>query len=196
MPIHFACRRIDYLTWLKNVLQFARLERGADSGCVETLTAAEMLGRFESRIKERAAEVDWEIGLEIDESIANFSFSTQPATVEQIIFNLVDNACKYARPSSQPRIDLKISRHGKTLGIYVQDFGPGVPVKYRKRMFQPFCKSDQDAANTAPGVGLGLALCRRMASSLGGKLKIADRKNKLDRHSAGACFVLELPIQN
>jgi len=35
-----------------------------------------------------------------------------------------------------------------------------------------------------------------MASSLGGKLKIADRKNRLDRDSAGACFVLELPIQN
>ena len=63
-------------------------------------------------------------------------------------------------------------------------------------MFQPFCKSDQDAANTAPGVGLGLALCRRMASSLGGKLKITDRKNKLDSNSTGACFVLELPIQD
>jgi len=191
------CLQADRLSHLvENVLQFARLERGADSGSVETLTAAEMLGRFESRIKERAAEVDWEIALEIDESVANFRFATQPATVEQIIFNLVDNACKYARPSSQPRIDLKIFRHGKTLAIYVQDFGPGVPIKYRKRMFQPFCKSDQDAANTAPGVGLGLALCRRMASSLGGKLKIADRKNKLDRHSTGACFVLELPIQN
>jgi len=191
------CLQADRLSHLvENVLQFARLERGADSGCVETLTAAEMLGRFESRIKERAAEVDWKIALEIDESVADLRFATQPATVEQIIFNLVDNACKYARPSSQPRIDLKISRHGKTLAIYVQDFGPGVPVKYRKRMFQPFCKSDQDAANTAPGVGLGLALCRRMAASLGGKLKIADRKNKLDRHSAGACFVLELPIQN
>jgi signal transduction histidine kinase len=191
------CLQADRLSHLvENVLQFARLEKGADFGSVETLTAVELLGRFESRIKERAAEVDWEVGVEIDESMKDFRFATQPATVEQIIFNLVDNACKYARPSSQPRIDLKILRHGRTLAIYVQDFGPGVPVKYRKRMFQPFCKSDQDAANTAPGVGLGLALCRRMASSLGGKLKIADRKNRLDRDSAGACFVLELPIQN
>lgn len=191
------CLQADRLSHLvENVLQFARLERGADFGSVETLTAVEMLGRFESRIKERAGEVDWEVRVEIEQSINEFRFSTQPATVEQIIFNLVDNACKYARPSSQPRIDLTILRHGKTLAIYVQDFGPGVPVKYRKRMFQPFCKSDQDAANTAPGVGLGLALCRRMASSLGGKLKIADRKNKFDRVSVGACFVLELPIHN
>jgi signal transduction histidine kinase len=191
------CLQADRLSNLvENVLQFARLERGADFGSVETLTAAEMLGRFESRIKERAGEIDWEVGVEIDQSINDFKISTQPATVEQIIFNLVDNACKYAKPSSKPRIDLKILRHGKTIAIYVQDFGPGVPVKYRKRMFQPFCKSDQDAANTAPGVGLGLALCRRMASSLGGKLKIADRKSKLDRDSAGACFVLELPINN
>lgn len=191
------CTQADRLSHLvENVLQFARLERGADFGAVETLTAVELLGRFESRVKERAAEVDWEVRFEMDESINDWRFATQPATVEQIIFNLVDNACKYARPSSKPRIDLKILRYGKKLAIYVQDFGPGVPVKYRKRMFQPFCKSDQDAANTAPGVGLGLALCRRMASSLGGKLKITDRKNKLDSNSTGACFVLELPIQD
>ena len=191
------CIQADRLSHLvENVLQFARLERGADFGAVETLSAVELLGRFESRVKERAAEVDWEVRFEMDESVNDLRFTTQPATVEQIIFNLVDNACKYARPSSKPRIDLKILRHGKTLEIYLQDFGPGVPVKYRKRMFQPFCKSDQDAANTAPGVGLGLALCRRMASSLGGKLKITDRKNKLDSNSTGACFVLELPIQN
>ncbi|MGI9495054.1 MAG: sensor histidine kinase [Mariniblastus sp.] len=191
------CLQADRLSHLvENVLQFARLERGADFGSVEKLTAAEMIGRFESRLKERASEVEWEVGLEIDDSMKDFSFATQPATVEQIVFNLVDNACKYAWPSSQPKLDLKILRHGKNVAIYVQDFGPGIPVQYRKRMFQPFCKSDQDAANTAPGVGLGLALCRRMAVSLGGKLKIADRKNKLDRDSAGACFILELPIRN
>ncbi|MDE0938274.1 MAG: HAMP domain-containing sensor histidine kinase [Mariniblastus sp.] len=189
------CLQADRLSHLvENVLQFARLERGADFGCVETLTAAEIMGRFESRIKERAAEVDWKVAVAIDESMRDLRFATQPATVEQIVFNLVDNACKYARPSSQSKIDLKILRRGKSVEIYVQDYGPGVPVKYRKRMFQPFCKSDQDAANTAPGVGLGLALCRRMASSLGGKLKIVDRKNKLDRNSTGACFVLELPV--
>ncbi len=191
------CLQADRLSHLvENVLQFARLERGADFGSVEKLTASEMFGRFESRLKERASEVEWMIGIEIDDSMKDFSFATQPATVEQIVFNLVDNACKYARPSSQPKINLKSLRHGKSVVIYVQDFGPGIPVKYRKRMFQPFCKSDQDAANTAPGVGLGLALCRRMAISLGGKLKIADRKNKLDRNSAGACFILELPIKN
>ena len=189
------CLQADRLSHLvENFLQFARLERGAAFGCVEPLTAAEIMGRFESRIKERAAEVDWKVAVAIDESMRDLRFATQPATVEQIVFNLVDNACKYAHPSSQSKIDLKILRRGKSVEIYVQDYGPGVPVKYRKRMFQPFCKSDQDAANTAPGVGLGLALCRRMASSLGGKLKIVDRKNKLDRNSTGACFVLELPV--
>jgi len=54
-------------------------------------------------------------------------------------------------------------------------------------MFQPFRKSDIDAANSAPGVGLGLALCRRMARSQGGRL---FHESQTD----GALFVLELPL--
>ena len=56
-------------------------------------------------------------------------------------------------------------------------------------MFQPFRKSDQDAANSAPGVGLGLALCRRMARAMGGKLELAETPT-------GAKLVLEIPIND
>ena len=65
------CLQADRLSHLvENVLQFARLERGADFGSVETLTAAEILERFESRVKERAGEIDWEVGVEIDQSLS------------------------------------------------------------------------------------------------------------------------------
>ena len=55
-------------------------------------------------------------------------------------------------------------------------------------MFLPFRKSDQDAANTEQGVGLGLALCRRMARSLGGSLTLEDGQ-------PGARLVLDVPVK-
>jgi signal transduction histidine kinase len=54
-------------------------------------------------------------------------------------------------------------------------------------MFRPFSKSAHEAAHTAPGVGLGLALSRRLARDMGGELRLDE--NVTD----GACFVLTLP---
>jgi signal transduction histidine kinase len=57
----------------------------------------------------------------------------------------------------------------------------------RRRLFRSFSKSAREAACSAPGIGLGLALSRRLAKDMGGRLE-------LDRSvSDGACFVLRLP---
>jgi len=55
-----------------------------------------------------------------------------------------------------------------------------------KKLFQPFAKSATEAAHSAPGVGLGLALCRRLARELSGTLE-------LESNTGGACFCLTLP---
>ncbi len=178
----------DRLTHLvENVLQFARLERGATSGSNETLMIEDLFDRFSSRLVERANQAEMKLSIDIDDSISNLQFKTQPSTIEQVLFNLVDNACKYALPSSNNQIEISCRRRGRVLQFSVRDYGPGVATKYKKRMFQPFCKSDQDAANTAEGVGLGLALCCRMAASLGGRLYHEDCDD-------GASFVLEIAV--
>ena len=71
--------------------------------------------------------------------------------------------------------------------ISLRDHGPGISAAGRKRLFQPFSKSVHEAANTAPGVGLGLALSRRLAHDLGGKLQLQSPAG------GGAEFVLTLP---
>jgi C4-dicarboxylate-specific signal transduction histidine kinase len=68
----------------------------------------------------------------------------------------------------------------------VRDHGPGIPAGATRRLFRPFSKSARDAANTAPGVGLGLALSRRLAVDLGGWLAA-------EANHGGADFVLTLP---
>jgi signal transduction histidine kinase len=57
-----------------------------------------------------------------------------------------------------------------------------------RRLFQPFSKSAHEAAHTAPGIGLGLALCRRLSRSMGGDLRL------IGRGEHGACFELRLPL--
>ena len=110
------------------------------------------------------------------------------SAVERILFNLVDNACKYACSSSDKRIHLVIDRDGRFARLRVWDHGPGVSSEQIPSLFRPFSKSAHAAAHSAPGVGLGLALSRRLASRMGGELAL-DRSFR-----RGACFVLTLPV--
>ena len=113
---------------------------------------------------------------------------TDVTAVEQIIFNLVDNACKYGRGVDGGTIRVTGSANGRRAAVAVRDDGPGVAAEEGKRLFRPFHKSATEAAHTQPGVGLGLALSRRLAKALGGRLELANPGE------SGAEFRLELPL--
>src|SRR5262249_51781392 len=107
--------------------------------------------------------------------------------VEQILFNLIDNACKYANQAADKRVHVTVSCQSQRVMIMVRDHGPGICATGRRKLFQPFSKSVHEAASTAPGVGLGLALSRRLAAELGGRLELCSANDE------GAAFVLTLP---
>jgi signal transduction histidine kinase len=172
---------------VENVLQYARLERGRPGKRREEVSLAGILDRCESRLAERAAQAEMKLEVEIEESDRALVLATDSAAVEQILFNLVDNACKYAAQAADKRIHLHIASGQRTVRIAVRDHGPGISRAGRKKLFRPFSKSVHEAASTAPGVGLGLALCRRLAADLGGRLELESPPE------GGAAFALTLP---
>jgi K+-sensing histidine kinase KdpD len=121
----------------------------------------------------------------MDRQVANVSITTDQSVVEQILFNLVDNAAKYARTATDRRIHVTVTGDGGQIAFTVSDHGPGF--KHGAGRLRPFAKSAEESAESAPGVGLGLALCRRLARHLGGRLQI-DAAN-----GAGASVSLLLP---
>ncbi len=181
--------RLSHL--VENVLQFARLERSNQKSRLECVRLGELLDRFQDRLRDRATRCGAELVLAIADPVPDLKMKTDPGALEQILFNLVDNACKYARQAPDRRIILSGDlSSGDRLQLSVRDFGPGIRKQDRQHVFQPFRKSDMEAANTAPGVGLGLALCRRMAQSLGGRLTIEDAGDG----QPGALLRLEIPL--
>lgn len=181
-------READRLYHLvENVLQFARLERSARGTRKEQTSWDQLLSRFLDRLQQRSDQGNMDLVVTMSDTDRQRVFETDPAALEQILFNLVDNACKYARDADDRRIQLAVAFSADRLKVSVRDYGPGVDSVVRKRMFQPFSKSDQTAADTAQGVGLGLALCRRMAASLGGTLTLGDA-------SPGAEMILQIPV--
>ncbi len=172
-----------------NVLSYARLERGRAGSHREPITVQALLDRCLERLTERATQAGLALSPDSELDLADVTVVTDAAAVEQILFNLVDNAAKYAGRCQDRRLHLEIARGEHRITIRLRDHGPGVSHQVERRLFQPFSKSAEDAAHSAPGVGLGLALSRRLARELGGQLALEHNS------SAGATFLLTLPIQ-
>jgi signal transduction histidine kinase len=178
----------DRLTHLvANVLAYARLERGQPASRMESLTVEKLLAVVTQRLADRAMQAQFQLRIEPFGPVLGCVVRTDPTAVEQILFNLVDNACKYAASTANHTLHLSVVHQGVKVNIRLLDHGPGISAAEQRRLFQPFRKSAKQAAHSAPGVGLGLALSRRLARDMNCEL----------RHEAttdGACFVLILPM--
>ncbi|MFO0914327.1 MAG: HAMP domain-containing sensor histidine kinase [Pirellulales bacterium] len=169
------CTQADRLNHLiDNVLTYARLERGRSQLEFHPVAVESLLDRVQGRLTERAQQAEMELVCEIDPSAACRTVTTDQGAIEQVLFNLVDNAAKYAVSADDRRIHCRVIADGPSgIAIAVVDHGPGLSATARRQLFQPFSKSSEQAAASAPGVGLGLALCRRLAYQLGGQLRPA-----------------------
>jgi len=177
----------DRLTHLvENVLAYARLERGGAGGRIAPVTVGAILHQAD-RLADRAGQVGLELLIEADEKTLAATAMADASAIEQILFNLVDNACKYATPADNRALHLEVDLDSRNVRFRVRDHGPGIPLDRRALLFQPFRKSADDAARSAPGVGLGLALSRRLARQMNGELRYEQNGEP------GACFVLTLP---
>jgi signal transduction histidine kinase len=173
---------------VENVLTFARLERGRSIDRRDRLTARDLVARIRPSLAAMAEQGGMELAIGGD--VPDVQVHTDLTVVEQVLTNLVDNAAKYARGASDRRIHLDLTTFGSRLSVSIRDHGPGLPRRAFRRLFRPFSKSALDAAQSAPGVGLGLALSRRLARALGGNLRL--------QHNGplGVSFVLTLPIES
>ena len=179
-------READRLAHLvENVLAFSRIERGTARSSVRNIAVHDLLEISRERLEARLATAG--LSLEIASAGPGLRVRVDTAAIEHILFNLIDNAAKYASTSNPPRVSVSVRAVGRAVEIAVCDHGPGIPPAERVRIFRAFHKSAREAAESQPGVGLGLALSRRLAKAQGGDLSCADTA------AAGACFILRLP---
>jgi signal transduction histidine kinase len=171
---------------VENVLAYSRLERNRAGYELSELTLGDATSRVLERLAERSRQAGMTLRADLPPDATSARVRANALALEQILFNLVDNACKYAAAATERTIHVSASADETAVTLRVRDHGPGVRAP-GARVFHPFKKSVQEAANTAPGLGLGLALSRRLARSMGGDLRVDPTITD------GAGFVLTLP---
>jgi signal transduction histidine kinase len=183
-------READRLGHLvENVLTFSRLERRAAAARIESLPLGDLLERIVPRLVERAAQAGLALNVEASPELSGQRVRVDLASAEQILLNLVDNACKYAPNPAQPTLHLAAALRGRRAVVRLHDHGPGIEPRERRRIFRTFHRSAARAAGSAPGVGLGLALSRRLARQMGGDLRLVASEEGAEE---GASFELWL----
>lgn len=178
-------RRLGHL--VENVLAYAKLTRGKVRGRQDVGACGKLLPSLFGKIKERLQKDGVEMQYTLDPRLQLLSLHTDLLSVEQILLNLADNAVKYAE-NEAPCVHLNVIRVHRMLAIRFSDNGPGIPQELQKDLFRPFSRSAKAESGRKPGVGLGLALSRDLARSIGGDLALELSTAK------GSTFVLTLPL--
>jgi signal transduction histidine kinase len=109
-----------------------------------------------------------------------------PDRLVQVLWNLLENASKYALPFSSIRVET--SWTGSEVLIGVADRGPGIPAEEHEKVFQHFYRLDRDIGTHTQGSGLGLAICRGIVQAHGGRIWVEDRPG------GGSFFRIALPL--
>jgi signal transduction histidine kinase len=174
---------------VENVLAYARLESRRARNRVETVTLRELLDTVKGRLAQRTEQAGMSLAVQAGDEDLSARIHADVAAVEQILFNLVDNACKYASSALDRLVLLQAGRRSGFVFLRVRDNGPGIDRQDVPRLFRPFSTSTRAAASGKPGVGLGLALSRRLARDMGGDLRLDESV------AHGAAFVLTLPVE-
>lgn len=92
-----------------------------------------------------------------------------PVRIEQVAFNVIDNALKYSRPGGTVRVS--VYRDGDEAEFAVADAGIGIPPDQLEAVFEPFYRAASDVSGVTPGIGMGLAICREIVDRHGGWIR-------------------------
>ena len=119
------------------------------------------------------------------ENQAPFPFTTDPRRVQQILINLITNACKHTS-EGEIKVTSSLTDCPGYVSYAVTDTGPGIPADQAEAIFDRFTKLNE----YVQGTGLGLSICRDIAGRMGAKVYLDT-----SYQGKGARFVFEVPVK-
>lgn len=168
---------------IENFLTFSRLERGPRSRSSTQLDLAQIVREAAATMRERFADPDCELRLEIPERLP--AVLGDAAALQTAVVNLLDNAHKYTGPRKIVIVQAAATR--SHVRVDVRDNGIGIPNHEASRIFDRFYRVRLGPASERGGCGLGLNIVQRIAAAHRGTVELTSRVGE------GSTFSLVLP---
>jgi signal transduction histidine kinase len=175
----------DLSELVSDLLSYARIEAGGDEDLIEVVNTANLTGELE-RLAGLLSEGK-PVAFEVDTSKAPEQFDFDLGKLRVVLRNLVSNAAKF---TGEGKVKLSIEREADGEMIFsVLDSGPGIAREDQLVIFEPFRQLNGSMTRRHRGVGLGLALARKVARLLDGDIHVESEPG------AGAKFTLRVPLR-
>ena len=168
--------------FIANLLDITRLE----SGAIVPQTTLQDLGELVGSALARTAKILAHHRVDVELAADVPMLELDPVLFEQVLFNLLDNASKYAPANTTIRI--RSWREAQSVVLQVLDEGAGIPPGDVERIFDKFYRA-QKGDQVRAGTGLGLAISRGFVEALKGTITAANRADR-----SGAVFTIRLPV--
>lgn len=162
---------------IKNLLDFSK---GEDQPS-EYISADEVIERTLPMLKS-ALRIH---RLEVDLQTLEHSVFVEPHLLQQVVFNLINNACQ-AMANSPGTLKINTRTSGGKVIIEIEDSGPGIPLNIQSRIFEPFFTTKKEGH----GTGLGLSMSKAVIEKFGGTIQVRN----VEPH--GTCFIIVLPLKS
>jgi signal transduction histidine kinase len=168
---------------VESLLSFGRIEVGAYAWRLEPSDAAELVRDIVEEFRREPQARDRLVTVEIEEGLPEIQADRE--ALSRALWNLFENAAKYSAPGSPIRVFAR-RQEGSVL-LAVEDEGAGIPPAEREKIFQRFVRGTEAKRAGVRGVGIGLALVKRIVEAHGGSVRL---ESELGR---GSKFTLVLP---
>jgi signal transduction histidine kinase len=172
------------LAIINDLLDLARIESGKMPVQLERVILQELIEEVMTEVEPLIDRTTLSVARLISPEVPEIHTDRQK--VKQIVLNLLSNALKFTPQGSVSiRLDYEVEK--EWISIAVADTGIGISDENQKTIFEAFQQADSSYAQRQGGTGLGLTICRRLASILDGQI------NLISRLGEGSTFTLVLP---
>ncbi|EEF59373.1 sensor histidine kinase [Pedosphaera parvula] len=164
-------KHTDRLTFLiEDLLTISKLESGQIVMNLNEVNLNNEVGRAVDDLQSRASGKNVKLQNTLAEDLKARADADR---LQQVLFNLIENAIKYGRTGGNVTIGGK-ALPGDKVEIWVKDDGPGIPDEARERVFERFYRVDRARSRETGGTGLGLAIVKHIVQAHGGEVWVSS----------------------
>jgi PAS domain S-box-containing protein len=172
------------LTLINDILDISRIEAGKMPVHLVEFSLSELIAEVMAEVEPIVRRTRLTLSQKLAQDL--LTLHSDRAKVKQIVLNLLTNALKFT-PEGSVKISATWDQVSDRVLIAVSDTGIGIAPADQARIFEDFSQADSSPTRAYGGAGLGLAICRRLASMLGGHIRLDSVVGR------GSTFTLTMP---
>ena len=177
------------LCLIDDILEYMRINSGKVAPNLEALNLVDLCELAVADAQAFAAPLKLDFDPPKEQTPDDFTVETDLMMLRRILDNLINNACKYTHEGSITLALKKSETENETFVISVTDTGIGIDAQSQQMLFDAFSQADSSYTRKHEGLGLGLAICKKLLTLLNGRIEVDSAIG------VGSTFTVYLPLK-